>query len=52
MGYLLNVHEAPVNFRWKEGDTTRTALEKNIVISDEPGIYIEGSHGVPSGETF
>ena len=46
VGYLLNVHEAPVNFRWKEVDRPAPALEKNMVISDEPGIYIEGSHGV------
>lgn len=46
VGYLLNVHEAPVNFRWKEGERPAPALEKNMVISDEPGIYIEGSHGV------
>ena len=46
VGYLLNVHEAPVNFRWKEGKRPAPALEKNMVISDEPGIYIEGSHGV------
>lgn len=46
VGYLLNVHEAPVNFRWKEGERPAPALKKNMVISDEPGIYIEGSHGV------
>ena len=46
VGYLRNVHEAPVNFRWKEGKRPAPALEKNMVISDEPGIYIEGSHGV------
>lgn len=46
VGYLLNVHEAPVNFRWKEGTTPAPALERNMIISDEPGIYIEGSHGI------
>lgn len=46
VGYLLNVHEPPVNFRWKEGRTPAPVLEKNMVITDEPGLYIEGSHGI------
>lgn len=46
VGYLLNVHEPPVNFRWKEGKTPAPVLEKNMVITDEPGIYIQGSHGI------
>lgn len=46
VGYLLNIHEPPVNFRWKEGKTPAPALEKNMVITDEPGIYIEGQYGI------
>lgn len=46
VGYLLNVHEPPVNFRWKEGRIPAPVLEKNMVITDEPGLYIEGSHGI------
>ena len=46
VGYLLNVHEAPINFRWKEGRTPAQVLERNMIITDEPGIYIEDSHGV------
>lgn len=46
VGYLLNVHEPPVSFRWKEGSTPSPSLERNMVITDEPGIYIEGSHGI------
>lgn len=46
VGYLLNVHEAPINFRWKEGSAPAQILERNMIITDEPGIYIEGSHGV------
>ena len=46
VGHLLNVHEAPINFRWKEGTAPAQTLEKNMVITDEPGIYIEGSHGI------
>lgn len=46
VGYLLNIHEGPINFRWREGKTPAPALEENMVITDEPGIYIEGSHGI------
>ena len=46
VGYLMNIHEDPVNFRWREGRTPAQRLEKNMVITDEPGIYIEGSHGI------
>ena len=46
VGYVLNIHEGPINFRWKEGERPAPALEENMVITDEPGIYIEGSHGI------
>ncbi len=46
VGYLLNVHEPPVSFKWKEGEAPAPVLEKNMIITDEPGIYIEDSHGV------
>lgn len=48
VGYLLNVHEAPVGFRWKAvvERTEWAAFEEGMVCSDEPGLYIEGSHGV------
>lgn len=46
VGYLTNVHEAPINFRWREVGKPTPVLEKNMVITDEPGIYIEGSHGI------
>ena len=46
VGYLLNIHEGPINFRWKGGERPAPALEENMVITDEPGIYIEGSHGI------
>lgn len=48
VGYLLNVHEGPNSFRWKnQGEHLNSAvLEEGMVTTDEPGIYIEGSHGV------
>lgn len=46
VGYLLSVHEPPINFRWREGNRPVQIFEENMVITDEPGIYIEGSHGI------
>ncbi len=48
VGYLLNVHEAPNGFRWKKVPEREDGcvLEEGMVTTDEPGIYIEGSHGI------
>lgn len=46
VGYLLNIHEGPVGFRWRYRKGDCHELEKGMVITDEPGIYIEGSHGI------
>ena len=47
VGYLLNVHEGPNAFRYKISDMTENwVFEEGMVTTDEPGIYIEGSHGV------
>ncbi len=46
VGYLLNIHESPASFRSRfiEGDTA--IMEEGMVITDEPGFYREGSHGI------
>ena len=47
IGAFLNVHEGPQNFRYKTTDGTEPVpIEPGMLISDEPGIYIEGSHGI------
>ena len=47
VGYLLNVHEGPNSFRYKLSDMPENwVFEEGMVTTDEPGIYIEGSHGV------
>ncbi len=47
IGYILNVHEGPQNIRWRfRNGMTETALEEGMIVSDEPGVYIEGSHGI------
>ena len=42
VGYLLNIHEDPVRFSPKGS----RPLFENLVITDEPGVYFEGSHGI------
>ena len=46
VGYLLNIHEAPTSLRWRyrAGDTHK--FEEGMILTDEPGVYIEGSHGI------
>nr|WP_314278745.1 aminopeptidase P family protein [uncultured Peptostreptococcus sp.] len=46
VGYLANIHEPPINFRWQANDKAATRLEEGMVITDEPGLYIRGSHGI------
>lgn len=48
VGYLLSVHEGPNSFRHKAlpGSDEDWIFEEGMVTTDEPGIYIEGEHGV------
>ncbi|MGL5718942.1 MAG: aminopeptidase P family protein [Paraclostridium sp.] len=48
IGFLLNVHEGPNSFYWKiTGDkVTNAVLEEGMITTNEPGIYVEGSHGI------
>lgn len=47
VGYLLNVHEGPNGFRWKlRPGTEDSVIEEGMVTTNEPGVYIEGSHGI------
>ncbi len=48
VGYLLNVHEGPNAFRYKqrEGAEDLTVLKEGMVTTDEPGIYLEGAYGI------
>lgn len=48
VGYLLNVHERPVGIRFKTVPERQDGAPfmPGMVCSDEPGIYIEGSHGI------
>lgn len=48
VGYLLNVHERPNGIRYKmvPERMDSAVMEEGMICSDEPGIYIEGSHGI------
>lgn len=46
IGYLLNIHEGPGSIGKNPNKLNHYMLEEGMILSDEPGIYIEGSHGV------
>ena len=46
VGYLMNIHEAPAGFRCAVREKEKAPLEAGMVITNEPGLYIEGSHGI------
>lgn len=47
VGFFLNVHEGPQSFHWNTArKNTVTPLREGMVITDEPGIYIEGKYGI------
>ena len=47
VGYLLNVHEGPNNISpVVRADRIPAAIVPGMVTTDEPGLYIEGSHGI------
>ena len=47
VGYLLNVHEGPQSFRWKNpADRPAPVLEEGMITSNEPGYYAENEFGI------
>lgn len=47
VGYILNVHEGPQNLRWRFTDgMVEAVLEEGMDVTNEPGVYEEGSHGI------
>lgn len=47
IGYILNVHEGPQNIRWRFSEgMEEVILEEGMVLSNEPGVYKAGSHGI------
>ena len=47
VGYVLNVHEGPHGIRWRfTAGMTEAVIEAGMDVTNEPGVYIEGSHGI------
>ena len=47
VGYILNVHEGPQSLRWRYMEGVGEAIiEAGMDVTNEPGVYIEGSHGI------
>lgn len=47
VGFILNVHEGPQGIRWKYNPKQlETTMEEGMLVTDEPGVYMEGSHGI------
>ncbi len=47
VGYFLNVHEGPQNIRWRFSEGSQEAvIEAGMDVTNEPGVYVEGSHGI------
>ena len=46
VGYFLNVHEPPQGFIAGLGERGTTVMEAGMLTSNEPGFYLEGSHGI------
>jgi len=49
IGFFLNVHEGPQRIHHVQN---KARLEKGMVITNEPGIYREGKHGIRTENTL
>ena len=48
IGFVLNVHETPARINWKgrPGYGENDPFKPGMIVSNEPGFYKEGSHGI------
>ncbi|NTV79635.1 MAG: M24 family metallopeptidase, partial [Clostridiales bacterium] len=47
IGYMLNVHEGPHTISWRyRKEIEEYPLEAGMLVSDEPGVYLEGEYGI------
>lgn len=47
IGYFLSVHESPPSIRWRVFPGRQdTPFEPGMIVSDEPGVYLEGQYGI------
>lgn len=46
VGHFLNCHEGPHGIRPKPRNDESTVFEAGMIVTDEPGIYLEGQYGI------
>ena len=48
IGFVLNVHETPARINWnaRDGYGENDSFKPGMIESNEPGIYVEGKHGI------
>lgn len=46
VGFCNTVHEGPISIRTKANGIKDLDIEEGMIFSDEPGLYIENSHGI------
>ncbi|MDO5701739.1 MAG: aminopeptidase P family protein, partial [Lachnospiraceae bacterium] len=48
IGFILNVHEGPhsLSRSVKPGSASLEGIRRNMIVSDEPGVYREGRYGI------
>ena len=47
VGYILGVHEGPQRIHWRVAPGSKSLpLEEGMIVSDEPGLYLEGRFGI------
>lgn len=47
VGYILGVHEGPQRIHWRVAPGAKSIpLEEGMIVSDEPGLYLEGRFGI------
>ena len=46
VGYILSVHEGPQRLTWHINSETEIPFEEGMILSDEPGLYLEGKFGI------
>ena len=46
VGSILCVHEGPMSISNHKTDATTVELQRGMIVSDEPGFYVEGQYGI------
>lgn len=49
VGFLLNVHEGPHGFSMRPNNVP---FERGMILTNEPGVYMEGKHGIRTENTM